>query len=99
MRDGATSEVDWVERYEALRAHALGQAQVGFVPLDLALLQCRGLAAWITANVSSRQPLNSHENGSCREKRGAEATRETPRTELVRVLAGMALLGRRRGAA
>ena len=99
MRDGATSEVNWVERYEALRAHALGQAPLGFVPLDLALVQRRGLAAWIAANVSSRQPLNSHDNGSGREERGAEATRETPRTELVRVLAGMALFGRRRGAA
>ena len=95
-----TSEVDWVERYEALRAYALGQAPLSFVPLDLALLQRRGLAAWIAANVLSRQPLSSHQNGSGHEEGGAaEATREGPRTELVRVLAGMALLGRRKGAA
>jgi len=99
VRNGITSEVDWVERYEALRAHALGQAPLDFVPLDLALLLHRGLAAWIAANVRSRQPESLHENGSGREESGAEATLETPRTELVRVLAGMALLGRRRGAA
>ena len=99
MKDGITSEVDWVQRYEALRTHVLGQAPLGFVPLDLALLQHRGVAAWMAANVSSRQPLSLHENGSGREERGAEATLEAPKTELVRVLAGMALLGRRRGAA
>ena len=91
--------MDWVERYEALRAHALGQAPVDFVPLDLALLLRRGLAAWIAANVRSLQPLISHKNGSGREEHGAEATPATPRAELVRVLASMALLGRRRGAA
>lgn len=96
MRNGITSEVVWVERYEALRAHALGQAQVDFVPLDLALLRHRGVVAWMAADVSSRQPLSSHKNGPGREERRAEAT---SRTELVQVLAAMALLGRRRGAA
>ena len=95
MKDGATSEVDWIERYEALRAHALGQAPLGFVPLDLALLLRRGLAAWMAADMGSSHPRRSSDLGSGREEHGAEA----PRTELVRVLAGMALLSRRRGAA
>lgn len=99
MKDGATSEVDWIERYEVLRAHALGQAPLGFVPLDLALLLRRGLAAWMAADKRSSHPRGSSDLGWGREEPGTEATLEAPRTELVRVLAGMALIGWRRGAA
>ena len=99
MKDGAAPEVDWIERYEALRAHALGQAPLGFVPLDLALLLRRGLAAWMAADMGSSDPRRFSHLGLGREEHEAEATPEAPRTELVRVLAGMALLGRRRGAA
>ena len=52
---------------------------------DLALLQHRGVAAWMAANVSSRQPLSLHENGSGREERGAEPTLEAPRRRLAMI--------------
>ena len=99
MKDGATSEVDWIERYESLRAHALGQAPLGFVPLDLALVLRRGLAAWMAVDRGASDPRRSSDLESGREEQGTEATLDTSRTELVRVLAGMALIGRRRGAA
>lgn len=83
---------EWTRRYEALRAHATGEAPLDFVPLGLAVLWHRGVAAWMAAECSvvdagsgaeragrRSGPILSHEPGA-------------PRSELVRLLAGTALL-------
>lgn len=80
----------WVERYEELRAHATGHAPLGCIPLGLALLQHRGVTAWMTAagvsddvesrGRAARSPATEpHDQGDAR------------RAELVRLLAGAAL--------
>lgn len=37
----------WAERYEALRAYAVGEGMLGFLPLGLAALRHRGVVAWM----------------------------------------------------
>jgi hypothetical protein len=82
---GATA---WGERYEQLRAHATGDAPLGFIPLGLALLQHRGMVAWMTA------PGVSDDAGGRAASRAHDRTGEAldaRRRELVRLLVGVAL--------
>ena len=80
----------WAERYERLRAHTPGDAPLGFIPLGLALLQHRGVVAWMTAE-------GSRADGGAAGRAGRERAGEpwTPldgrRGELVRLLASAAL--------
>ena len=85
---------EWTERYEALRAHATGQAPLGFTPLGLALLRHRGVAAWMAAESSATE---SDPPGQTSQKRDCSsmAQLDTCRSQLVRLLAGTALLASR----
>ena len=56
MSAPGSEEPDWAAGYEALRAHALGEAPVEFAPLGLALLRHHGLTAWMLAEVSATRP-------------------------------------------
>ena len=90
-----TAGPEWAERYEALRAHATGQASVGFIPLGLALLRHRGVAAWMAAESSAAETaLPSHAH----KERGSSSMEQLDacHAELVRLLAGAALLASRR---
>lgn len=80
----------WAERYERLRAHATGDAPLGFIPLGLALLQHRGVVAWMTAEASSAAVGASGPAGRARDG-GPGAPLDARRGELVRLLAGAAL--------
>lgn len=78
----------WAERYEQLRAHATGHAPLGFIPRGLAVLQQRGMVAWMTTAGSSDDAG----------LRGAGPPRDRPgdaldarHRELVRLLANVAL--------
>lgn len=81
----------WTERYEALRAHATGQTPLGFIPLGLALLQHRGVVAWMAAESSA---VGSERYGQTYPKRARSSMDgvDAPRSELIRLLAGTALL-------
>lgn len=79
----------WVERYERLRAHATGDAPLGFIPLSLALLQHRGVVAWMTAEGSSADVGASGRAGPARD--GEPRALDGRRGDLVRLLAGAAL--------
>ena len=85
---------EWTERYEALRAHATGQGPLGFTPLGLALLRHRGVAAWMAAESSATE---SKLSGQAYQERDCSSMDEldTCRSELVRLLAGTALLASR----
>jgi hypothetical protein len=80
---------EWTKRYEALRAHAMGEAPLAFVPLGLALLWHRGVMAWIAAEVSA---IDVEGVGQQPARKKATAPLAAPRSELVRLLAGTALL-------
>lgn len=80
---------EWTRRYEALRAHATGEAPLAFVPLGLALLWHRGMAAWMAAETSAIDAGRSEERSA---RRQAALPLAAPRSELVRLLAGTALL-------
>lgn len=80
---------EWTRRYEALRAHATGEAPLAFVPLGLALLWHRGVAAWMAAESSALSAGGSGEEAA---RRKAVSPPAAPRSELVRLLAGTALL-------
>ena len=85
----------WADRYEALRAHATGQASVDFIPLGLALLRHRGVAAWMAAEssvIESQLPSQAYKERECFSMDELDACR----SELVRLLAGAALLASRR---
>jgi hypothetical protein len=81
----------WLERYEALRTHALGEGGLAFTPLGLAVLRHRGMAAWMeterhaVASAPAWTPTAVGDDGIGIEASGA-------RTELVHLLAGAALL-------
>jgi hypothetical protein len=81
---------EWGERYEALRAHALGQASLDIVPLGLALLRHRGVAAWMTAQTSAGESRAREDSRFSRWPTRHEFM--APRSELVQLLAGTALL-------
>jgi hypothetical protein len=78
---------EWTRRYEALRAHAIGEALLDLVPLGLALLWHRGVAGWMTAECSATEVFAAAERVG-RARPGALGSR---RCELVRLLAGSAL--------
>jgi len=86
----------WTERYEALRAHATGQSPLGFIPLGLALLQHRGVVAWMAAESSA---VGSEPYGQAYPKRDRWSMDgvDAPRSELIRLLTGTALLTARGG--
>jgi hypothetical protein len=80
----------WAERYERLRAHAIGDTPLGFIPLGLALLQHRGVVAWMTAEGSSDvdpRGRAGHRERDC----GPRDAGDARRGELVRLLASAAL--------
>ena len=91
MSPSGEPHCEWAGRYEALRAHATGEAPLDFVPLGLVLLRQRGVTAWMAAERSLLEP-----------ERAPRARRTDParipgeldgfRPQLVRLLAGTALL-------
>lgn len=86
--------VDWVAQYEALRAHALGDAPVGFVPLGLGVLHQRGAAAWMALGAGGDG--GAPRNVTVQRGREAVLVDVSPlKLELVRLLAGAALALRR----
>jgi hypothetical protein len=83
-------EVNWAVRYEALRAYALGQAKVAFIPLGLGVLYRRGVAAWMKGEVESssdRWPVPTEETSAWK----CEANLSGLQAELTRLLAEAAL--------
>lgn len=80
---------EWTRRYEAFRAHATGEAVLAFVPLGLALLWHRGVAAWMAAEISTTD-VGGVGQRTARNEAAVPLT--APRSELVRLLAGTALL-------
>lgn len=81
---------EWAARYERLRAHATGEAPLGFLPLGLALLRHGGVAAWMAAQGSSGHVESRAQAG--RERDGASRDADDARRcELVRLLADAAL--------
>jgi hypothetical protein len=83
---------EWTPRYEALRAHAVGETLLDFVPLGLALLRHRGTAAWMAAESSSTDSDLSTASVRPRRQRRRNDPLDGPRSELVLLLAGTALL-------
>ncbi len=80
----------WVDRYEGLRAHATGHAPLDFIPLGLALLQHRGVTAWMIAASSSHDVGGRGRAGRARDPESRNE-RDARRFQLVRLLAGAAL--------
>lgn len=88
----AGDEPAWEERYEALRTQALGHAPLGHAPLGLGVLRHRGVVAWMATEVSARAGT-----GLARAFEPSERVLEVGSSpswaiELVRLLAGTALL-------
>lgn len=83
---------EWTRRYEALRAHATGEVSLGFVPLGLAVLWHRGVAAWMVAERSARDPGSVAERADRTSGHLSGMEFGAPRSELVHLLAGTALL-------
>jgi hypothetical protein len=84
--------VDWTEQYEVLRAHAVGEAPVGFVPLGLGVLYQRGVMGWM--ELGGGQGGGWREEGARGREGGqqASAVDSSPfKLELVQVLAAAAL--------
>lgn len=84
-------EGDWIGRYEALRAHALGEGGLGFTPLGLAVLRHRGVVAWMDAETRVLEPEPSHA-GPRLAAETAELDLDSARSEIVALLAHTALL-------
>jgi len=82
----------WTERYEALRAHATGQAPLGFIPLGLALLQHRGVVAWMTAESSAVGSEPYRQTYPKRDWTTPMDGVDAPRSDLIRLLTGTAVL-------
>jgi len=82
----------WIERYEALRAYAVGEGRLAFRPLGLAVLRHRGVAAWmeVESRVMERGEVCRHVPSI--ESGGAEPAPAPARSELVSLLASTALL-------
>ncbi len=91
MRASPPGTGEWVERYEALRAYAVGEGTLGFMPLGLAALRHRGVVAWmeVEGRVVERAvagpvaPVEGEDTGS---------VPISARSELVSLLASTALL-------
>ena len=82
---------DWAERYEALRAHALGEGPLGFAALGLAVLRHRGVAAWMLAESRACEGAVARSDPGPTED-AAELPLLPARATLVAMLAGTALL-------
>lgn len=91
MKELPKGDTNWPERYEALRAYALGEGPLSFAPLGLAVLCHRGVLAWMVAETSSLRPTRPS-GGQRRENRMPEIHGVGPRSELVGLLAGTALV-------
>jgi hypothetical protein len=88
----ASSESEsWIERYEALRAHVLGEGGLTFTPLGLAVLKHRGTVAWMEIERHALRPASSWTRTAF-EDEGLGLEPGGTRTELVQLLAGTALL-------
>ena len=88
---GVSGAGKWVERYEALRAHAVGEGRLGFTPLGLAVLRHRGVVDWM--EVESRVVEQAVAGYAPSIESGRAEPAPTPvRSELVNLLAGTALL-------
>jgi hypothetical protein len=84
--------VDWTEQYEALRAHAVGEAPVGFVPLGLGVLYRRGVVGWMVVGWRAggeRDPEGEARIEGRGERRAVEGS--PVKLELVQLLAAAAL--------
>jgi hypothetical protein len=82
--------VNWVTHYEALRAHALGEAPVTFVPLGLGVLYHRGVAAWMRCEALARSDPSQTPVRTGPHRR-SEIDLSPLQSELVRLLVGAAL--------
>jgi len=96
VRELPEGDTDWAERYEALRAHALGEGPLSFAPLGLAVVCHRGVPAWMVAETSSVRPTRPP-GGQGQENGMPELHLVEPRSELVGLLAGTALVVARGG--
>ena len=91
MRSASSTGESWLERYEALRAHMLGEGGLAFIPLGLAVLLHRGVVAWMELERHALTPASSW-TPTALEDEGLGLEPGGARTELVQLLAGTALL-------
>lgn len=91
MKSARSTDESWLERYEALRAHVVGERGLGFTPLGLAVLRHRGVVAWMAIESRALQPAPSW-TPAVREDESLRLEPAAARTELVQLLAGTALL-------
>ena len=91
MKARPSGETDWIIRYESLRAHAVGEALLNYVPLGLGILRHRGVAAWIAAETSAAEAAHEKRDSGC-SKRASRGNFMAPRSELVQWLADTVLL-------
>jgi len=92
-----TVGLEWAGRYEALRAHATGEAPLDWVPLGLSILRHRGVAAWMDAESSATESERAERPPGSRE-RGSRPEFDVRRSELALLLAGTALRAAQRRA-
>jgi len=88
----AGDEPAWEERYEALRTQALGHAPLGHAPLGLGVLRHRGVVAWMATEVSARAGTGLAQAFEPSERVLEVGSSPSWAIELVRLLAGTALL-------
>jgi len=91
VRSAPLSAGGWLERYEALRAHVLGEGGLAFTPLGLAVLRHRGMVAWMEIESRALEPAPSW-TPSALEDETVGLEPGPARSELVQLLAGTALL-------
>ena len=92
MRTLAPARTALAERYEALRAYALGERSLELVPLGLSLLRHQGLAAWMATEgkaLTSMAATSSADNSAASSKAGPSLPGSC--SELARLLAGAAI--------
>lgn len=92
MNFWAGDEPAWEERYEALRTQALGHAPLGHAPLGLGVLRHRGVVAWMATEVSARAGTGLAQAFEPSERVLEVGSSPSWAIELVRLLAGTALL-------
>ena len=97
MNFWAGDEPAWEERYEALRTQALGHAPLGHAPLGhaplgLGVLRHRGVVAWMATEVSARAGTGLAQAFEPSERLLEVESSPSWAKELVRLLAGTALL-------
>ncbi len=79
--------MDLVQRYEGLRSVALGGGDCASAVQGLGILLCRGMAAWVRAQFEAP----SHPSPAMRGSRDEPALPPGLSSDLVGILAGMAL--------